>query len=336
MADRSNMFGSKVKFFVTNLPEGCTPWELRRCLESFGAISGTYVARKRDKQGYMFGFVSFSGVRDRQELLRNLGGVRMGEFKFKINVARFAAENTGVAVEKEGSVQNLRPPGQNCATVDNLVAAPRAEEKVVVVPDRVGAFRDLHGLTVVGRTVNLETLVDIDRLFSIAKIIVANIQYIGSLSLLISFHDEESVNRFLELKNIWEPWFTKLDPWRGQTPPLERVAWLKLSGIPLHLFESDVMGQVGEMFGKVLHVPKSFEEDQDLLIARVGVLIGHSSMIKDEVILKWKNRSFRIWIEEDHEVWEPDCLRRLSDSVLEAFRRWRVCGNSSDGGFWGS
>ncbi|KAM0065407.1 hypothetical protein Hdeb2414_s0003g00114451 [Helianthus debilis subsp. tardiflorus] len=241
----------------------------------------------------------------------------MGEFKLKINVARFAAENTGVAVEKEGSVQNLRPPGQNCAGVDNLVAAPRAEEKVVVVPDRVGAFRDLHGLAVVGRTVNLETLVDIDRLFSIAKIIVANIQYIGGLSLLISFHDEESMNRFLELKNIWEPWFTKLDPWRGQTLPLEKVAWLKLSGIPLHLFESDVRGQIGEMFGKVLHVPKSFEEDQDLLIARVGVLVGHSSMIKDEVILKWKNRSFRIWIEEDHEVWEPDCLRRLSDSVPE-------------------
>ncbi|KAJ0429078.1 hypothetical protein HanHA300_Chr17g0653281 [Helianthus annuus] len=77
------------------------------------------------------------------------------------------------------------------------------------------------------------------------------------------------------------------------------------------------MGQVGELFGKVLHVPKSFEEDQDLSMARVGVLVGHSSKIKDEVILKWKNRSFRIWVKEDHEVWVPDCLRRLSDSVSE-------------------
>ncbi|KAJ0724923.1 putative RNA recognition motif domain, nucleotide-binding alpha-beta plait domain superfamily [Helianthus annuus] len=48
-----------VKFFVTNLPEGCTPWELRQGLEHYGVISGTYVAKKRDKMGNRFGFVSF-------------------------------------------------------------------------------------------------------------------------------------------------------------------------------------------------------------------------------------------------------------------------------------
>ncbi|MFS8004010.1 putative RNA-binding domain superfamily [Helianthus anomalus] len=28
------------KFYVSNLPEGCTPWELRSCVEGFGAVSG--------------------------------------------------------------------------------------------------------------------------------------------------------------------------------------------------------------------------------------------------------------------------------------------------------
>ncbi|KAF5779356.1 putative RNA recognition motif domain, nucleotide-binding alpha-beta plait domain superfamily [Helianthus annuus] len=347
MAGRSNLFGCVVKLFVTNLPEGCTPWDLRRCLESFGAVAGTYVARKRDKHGSRFGFVLFSGVKDKQELLRNLGGVRMGDFKLKINVARFALENSGVAVEKEGPVQNKNPAemhigggkssvrdvrsykdvvgtsnlgsGHYGAQVVDLASGPRAVEKVIVVPDRVEAFRDRHGLAVVGRAADLETQVDIDRLLNIAKISVANVQYIGGLSLLLSFHDEESVNRFLDLKNIWDPWFTKLDPWRGQTLPLERVAWLKLNGVPLHLLESDVLSQVGELFGRVLHVPRSVEDDQDLSFVRVGVLVSQSSMMKDEVTLRWKNRSFRIGVEEDREVWVPDCLRRLSKSESDGF-----------------
>ncbi|KAM0007560.1 hypothetical protein Hdeb2414_s0138g00810031 [Helianthus debilis subsp. tardiflorus] len=116
------------------------------------------------------------------------------------------------------------------------------------------------------------------------------------------------------MKEVWNPWFTRLDPWSGQTLPLERVAWLKLCGIPLHLFEYDIMAQVGDKFGKVLFVPKSFEEDRDLSIVRVGVLVGTSSRINDVVVLKWKDRSFRILVEEDLEDWIPDCLGRDPDS----------------------
>ncbi|KAJ0558123.1 hypothetical protein HanIR_Chr07g0332851 [Helianthus annuus] len=191
----------------------------------------------------------------------------------------------------------------------------RTGEKALVIPDRVEAFKDRHGLAVVGRTVNLETLVDIDRLLNIAKVVVANVQYLGGLSLLISFHDEESMKAFLDRKNIWELWFSKLDPWKGQTLPFERVAWLKLVGIPLHVMDADVLSQVGARFGKVIHVPKAFEEDQDLSFVRVGVLVGNSRRIIDEVVLRWRNRTFRIGIEEDQEAWVPDYARRMSESV---------------------
>ncbi|KAL9996363.1 putative RNA recognition motif domain, nucleotide-binding alpha-beta plait domain superfamily [Helianthus debilis subsp. tardiflorus] len=83
------------KFFVSNRPEGCTPWELRCSLEGFGSISDTYVAKKRDKGGSRFGFFSFNDVKDIQELEMMLGGVKMGEFKLKVNFARFAVENSG-------------------------------------------------------------------------------------------------------------------------------------------------------------------------------------------------------------------------------------------------
>ncbi|KAF5768283.1 putative RNA recognition motif domain, nucleotide-binding alpha-beta plait domain superfamily [Helianthus annuus] len=334
-----------VKLFVTNLPDGCIPWELRKCMEVFGDIAGTYVAKKRDKNGCRFGFVSFKGVRDRAELLKSLGGVKMGDFKLKINVARFAAENSGGHVnlpelkhkdrgtghQVPGGVFNLRDSRsyREAVGASKVMAGPstvhggyqeevtKGREKTIVVPDRTGAFNDLVGMALVGRTVDLETLVDFDKLLRIAKFSVANLQYLGGLSLLISFHDADSAKLFMDAKEVWGPWFSKLDYWSGQSLPLERVAWVKLCGIPLHLLDPDVLGLVGESFGRLLHIPKLSEVDLDLSTVRVGVLVGFSGRIKEGMSLKWKDRLYRIWVEEDSDVWVPDCLDRDDDSASE-------------------
>ncbi|KAJ0539300.1 putative RNA recognition motif domain, nucleotide-binding alpha-beta plait domain superfamily [Helianthus annuus] len=324
------------KLFVSNLPEGCTPWELRKCLEGFGEISGTYVAKKRDKAGCRFGFVSFKEVVDRKELVKNITGVKMGENKLKVNVARYAVENSGLSELPEDKTKynraagqpiggrpfHLRDVGSYSDVVGNSIGGGgpfmghvvkplgdmREPSKYVVVPDRLGAFKSLFGVSLLGRTVDLETLVDFDRLLCIAKILVANIQYLGGLSILISFHDEASANKFLESKVVWGPWFSRLNPWNGQSFPIERVAWLRLIGIPLHLFELEVMVQVGELFGKVLHAPKMIEEDLDLSVCSVAVLVGDAGRINDVVSLRWNKKNYRIWVEEEHEVWVPDCL----------------------------
>ncbi|KAJ0674308.1 hypothetical protein HanPSC8_Chr12g0512761 [Helianthus annuus] len=301
--------------------------------------------QKRDKNGSRFGFVSVKDVRDRQEFLKSLGGVKMGDWRLKINIARFAAENKDVHLNKEvkgqdanvagsgfnGGSSNLRDARsyrevvglpkasgvQKHVKVNTVESGSRSSGTPIVVPDRTAAFNNLVGVAVVGRTVDLETLVDFDRLLLIAKISVANVQYLGGLSLLITFHDKESANQFLEGKEIWGPWFSRLDPWSGQTLPLERVVWLKLCGIPLHLLDADVMSMIGDAFGKIVHVPKLFEEDQDLSVVKVGVLVGSAVRISNEVTLMWRSRSFRIWVEEDLEEWVPDCLCRDDGSELQ-------------------
>ncbi|KAJ0464095.1 hypothetical protein HanHA300_Chr14g0523141 [Helianthus annuus] len=183
-----------------------------------------------------------------------------------------------------------------------------AGNRVVVVPDRTSAFKDSMGLTVVGRTVDLETLVDFDKLLRIAKVPYSKIQDLGGLSLLISFKDEAAAKGFLENREVWGPWFTKVEVWKGQTLPMERVAWLRLIGIPLQLLDSDVFSLIGGLFGKVLHYPKNLDIDLDLSMVRVGVLAGEASRIKEVISLSWKNKNFRILVEEEVDAWVPDCL----------------------------
>ncbi|KAJ0533447.1 putative RNA recognition motif domain, nucleotide-binding alpha-beta plait domain superfamily [Helianthus annuus] len=334
-----------VKFFVINLPEGCTPWELRQGLEGFGVISGTYVAKKRDKMGNRFGFVSFVEVKDRLVLEKSLSGAKLGNSKLKINLAKFALENSGLADQQEDKKNGQSFPSQvdkgrsfkirdgrsfrdvlwkSKATEEVIMASEGSKGvgvpdsgKSVIVPDRTSAFKELFGLAVVGRKVDLETLVDLDKLLRIAKVSFSRIQFLGGPSVLISFLDCDSANKFLDSRVIWGPWFTKLEAWRGQSLPLERVAWLKLHGIPLHLVDEGVLTQVGELFGKVLHVPKSFDDDLDLSLVTVGVLAGEAVRIGEVVTLGWKGRSFRIWVEEEREAWVPDCLGPVSGASPE-------------------
>ncbi|KAJ0587397.1 putative RNA recognition motif domain, nucleotide-binding alpha-beta plait domain superfamily [Helianthus annuus] len=169
------------KYFVANLPEGCTPWELRKALEGFGEITGTYVAKKKDKGGGRFGFVSFVNVRDRSELEKSLHGARMGACMLKVNIARFAVENSGFGVQKDvranvgcsagmddkfksfnvrdsRSYSEVLGKAKSFGDVAVDVGGSRGViEKTLVVPDRTVAFKALYGLALVERSVDLET-----------------------------------------------------------------------------------------------------------------------------------------------------------------------------------
>ncbi|KAJ0910431.1 putative RNA recognition motif domain, nucleotide-binding alpha-beta plait domain superfamily [Helianthus annuus] len=340
-----NAFSGKVpvtKFFVTNLPLGCTPWEVSEFVKGFGEVHGVYIARKKDKVGNRFGFISFKNVRDVKELEKALNGTKMGNYKLRVNVAKFAAENSGlsggpsndkgkgVSKEHNGIAQQVSGLGhafvnqgggrlysdlfkketeiKGYSSKTDGCFSSVSGNRVVVVPDRTLAFKDVMALSVVGRTVDLETLVDFDKLLRIAKVTYSRIQYLGGLSVLITFMDEAAMQGFLVKRDMWGPWFSKVEEWKGQILPMERVAWLRLVGIPLQLMDSDVFSIIGGLFGKVLHHPKSLDNDRDLSMVRVGVLAGEAGRIKEVISLSWKNKNFRILVEEEVDAWVPDCL----------------------------
>ncbi|KAJ0686887.1 putative RNA recognition motif domain, nucleotide-binding alpha-beta plait domain superfamily [Helianthus annuus] len=325
-----------LKFFVSNLPDRCSSVEVGEFFSVFGNVARVYVAKKRDKNGNNFGFVTFKGVKDVKDLEGRMKGIKMGSFKLQVNLARFAAENSGVSSAPvggtglplrsdsgawgQGKVDSLRDGrsysdvlGKNKGKGSSTSVRDGGFDGVpvvrsVVVPDMISAFKDLSGLAVIGRTVNLETLVDFDKLLRIAKVVFTRIQYLGGLFIMISFPDEPEMKRFLDGRSVWGPWFDKLEPWVGQSLPLERVAWLKLYGIPLNLLDADVFMQVGELFGKVLFVPKDADDDLDLSVVKIGVLVGEAKRCNDSVSLRWKSKVFRIWVEEELDDWVPDCL----------------------------
>ncbi|KAL9996270.1 hypothetical protein Hdeb2414_s0001g00003601 [Helianthus debilis subsp. tardiflorus] len=257
------------------------------------------------------------------ELEKKLQGTKMGNYKLKVNVVKFAVENAsssgspkafkgnsssagggvgGIPSNLEISDRSGMCWGKEKGTMDQNKEARGAQEVEIlsgelsiVVPENLAAFEDLKGRAVMGRTVDLETLIDFDKLLCIAGTSFTRIQYLGGLSILISFSDEASADSFLA-REVWGPWFTQLVAWEGQSFPFERVAWLRLHGIPMHLLDPTVIRLIGGSFGKVLHVPKDIEDDKDLWIHRVAILTGDSKRINVVRALKWYNKTFRVLV----------------------------------------
>ncbi|KAJ0606110.1 hypothetical protein HanHA300_Chr02g0070441 [Helianthus annuus] len=130
----------------------------------------------------------------------------------------------------------------------------------------------------------------------------------GGLHILLKFPDEVSCSSFVTNNDLWNKWFAVLDVWLGQSLPFERIAWINMIGVPIHLAVGNVYDSIVSRFGKVIHGSNRSVADSDLSVNCVGVLVGEGARINEQVDLRWDNKSYRVWVEEEVTGWVPDCL----------------------------
>ncbi|KAM0025658.1 hypothetical protein Hdeb2414_s0021g00577131 [Helianthus debilis subsp. tardiflorus] len=172
-------------------------------------------------------------------------------------------------------------------------------------------FKELIGCAVVGKCFDLKTLRNLDTILVDNRIGGVTLSYYGGLSMILKFDDDESCANFLLNHQVWKEWFSSLEPWDGQPLPFERLAWVKVQGVPLQLVDNDVLNNIAEHFGKIVHGSQLEAEDDNLSFSWIGVLIGEGGRIHDHVTLKWKSMQFRMCIEEESSVWTPDSVGRV-------------------------
>ncbi|KAJ0816766.1 putative RNA recognition motif domain, nucleotide-binding alpha-beta plait domain superfamily [Helianthus annuus] len=324
------------KFFVTNIPQGCRPWDLANAFRGFGEIAGAFIAKKKDKEGRIFGFVSFRGVRD-QKLKQNMSKVKLGGNKLLVNVALFARENvvtkptssvggggrskgSGQYAGQEGVpyVKGSKPVKDGVSFLDILTNRTRdyCEEDVLIVDPAISSLSSLSGRAVVGRSLGFSELNNLKSSLLVAGFLGATIQYLGGLSVLISFESEESSNNFLLEKGTWSRWFSSLSPWIGQALPYERFAWVIVHGVPPHLVSRKVFDMIGGKYGKVIHHSQFLETDGDLSYDRLGILTDSGNRINGTLNLSWQDKRYKVWAVEENDSWIPDFLDDVEGSVL--------------------
>ncbi|MFS8021744.1 hypothetical protein Hanom_Chr16g01431001 [Helianthus anomalus] len=140
------------------------------------------------------------------------------------------------------------------------------------------AYIELHGKAIIGKTKDLWTPRKLDILLKESKFRDTIIKYLGSLSVLIVFISYVKADCFRS-KATGFGWFSSMDTWKGQSTAFERIAWLNIHGVPLHLSGNETFDSVGRCFGK-----------------------------KEVVSIVEEGMPFRVWVKEKRGEWFPDSI----------------------------
>ncbi|KAJ0587121.1 putative RNA-binding domain superfamily [Helianthus annuus] len=317
------------KFFVSNLPDRCSGNDIAGVVRVHAEIYDIYVARKRDKMGNRFGFVSLLDVKNTGDMEKTLSNIRMGEFKLNFNVARFTLEDGEInnrhtemgrpkAPTSDGGNAPIRKEaawnvftGQT-SFKDVCVGKKddTKEEKVIVLPNEFHAHDHVLGKAVTVRLVDFKSLKVVGDVVNEMITGGGVVQYMGGMCVIVSFHSGKEAEQFIILAKEKRDFFSSVGMWVGQSLPFERIAWLRIQGIPLHLLDNEVINRIGEYFGKVIQVGQHDCWDSDLSYDYIGVLIDDGKRVQEEIILQWKGRKYRVWVAEDVGDWEPDFLMK--------------------------
>ncbi|KAM0069344.1 hypothetical protein Hdeb2414_s0001g00000721 [Helianthus debilis subsp. tardiflorus] len=182
------------------------------------------------------------------------------------------------------------------------------EGLVIEIADETVVFNELIGKALVGRCKNLSVLRNLNSLLLEAGLLGLSLSYMGGPSMLLNFAEKEPCAKFLLDHVIWKDWFTSLDHWNCQSLSFQRLAWVKVQGVPMHLAENDVLNNIAEHFGKIIHGLQLEVGDNNLSVSWIGLLVGDGNRIQGHVTLKWKNMQFRVWVEEGSSDWVPDSV----------------------------
>ena len=103
-----------VSFYFTNVPENISYISLRRGFEVCGILEDVYLAKKRNVNGGVFGFVRYGNVKDFDKLLKALNNVWFGDWRVVAKVASFdrlGNKNHGEGVKGESDNKKVLDVG---------------------------------------------------------------------------------------------------------------------------------------------------------------------------------------------------------------------------------
>ncbi|MFS8016073.1 hypothetical protein Hanom_Chr15g01364131 [Helianthus anomalus] len=77
-------------------------------------------------------------------------------------------------------------------------------------------------------------------------------------------------------------------------------------GVPLCLIDNKIIDDVGSLFGKVVKGARVDRVGLDNSFQFLGVLVNHGLRMQEFAFLRWKGKTYKVWISEDPTDWLED------------------------------
>ncbi|KAJ0800466.1 hypothetical protein HanPI659440_Chr03g0103351 [Helianthus annuus] len=196
--------------------------------------------------------------------------------------------------------------------------------RTIKIDDNIMAFEEFHGRAVVVRVTSVWVLKNIRNILKERGLAEGEVRCLGGFVCLIIFRSNDHAMMAKD-EFIGRPdQFGSVSIWEGQVVSFERLAWLRVYGLPLCLMDNQVLNEVGSFFGTVVKCSQVERTDVDVSFHYIGILVGSGNHIHDRIFIKWRGKTIKVWVKEDAKEWLVDFVdkyevggRRSSGSVLE-------------------
>ncbi|MFS7948397.1 hypothetical protein Hanom_Chr06g00559571 [Helianthus anomalus] len=116
-----------------------------------------------------------------------------------------------------------------------------------------------------------------------ANIWEADIRCLGGKKILISMKSPEVADYFIDNKEIWDSRLKNVEEWEGQSIATQRLAWLKITGLQVHIWSEEIMQCIGARFGEVFQNYDTDTNDLNMHFDVIGVLVKMGEKIDQKI-----------------------------------------------------
>ncbi|GJV79827.1 RNA-directed DNA polymerase, eukaryota, partial [Tanacetum coccineum] len=301
--------------FVTNFPDSTSAKDLFNSCKTYGHVVDSFIPTKRTKYGKRFGFVRFINVFNVDRLVGNLCTVWIGRHKLFANVARFKRNSFNGSFDKDKSKGGLRvnttnPPNHSsrpgttttsfASAVKGVMSPPLSASPALVLDDTCVVKRDL-GNFVMGEVKNFSSINNIHILLANEGFPNAKVVYLGGMWVMLELPSLSSKDNIMKHVGV-ASWFHCLTNAQPEFVSRERIVWVDIEGVPLHVWSCNTFTKIGSKWGEVLEL----EENKDDFFARKRVCIKTKQ--EDNILEKFKiivNRKVFVIRAKELFAWSP-------------------------------
>ncbi|GJQ98395.1 RNA-directed DNA polymerase, eukaryota [Tanacetum coccineum] len=247
--------------FVTNFPSNFGAKDLWKVCESYGKVVDVFIPDRKSKAGKRFAFVRFIRVVNIDRLVGNLCTIWNGRLHLHANVARFERaskphRNTGSVLPKGQFNPRSYVSAVNGKVPLNVPRAPTDSIPTLVLDDSCVIERDLSR-HVMGRVKEFNSITNLQTILSKEGFPSVKLVYLGGLWVMLELDNVESKLNLLQHVGV-NSWFDSLQEAFPDFVSDDRVVWVDIEGIPLHIWSRDTFIKIGSKWGEVMDIEDNF------------------------------------------------------------------------------
>lgn len=158
---------------------------------------------------------------------------------------------------------------------------------------------------VVGEVLSLKHLTELPKLLKADLNCSMNTFYAGGMCVVLRFDIPADAKNFLSNDNSWNRWFKWVRMGVFDEPSLERIAWVKVTGVPISLRAEENYKAVTNPFGTTLQVDGDNWGNMDLSYGIACILTCCLTRINEFVTCSFNNKTYKVGVIEYDFNWHP-------------------------------